>query len=126
MGRGTRGGGEGGAGLLPSRSEVCIHYLIVPVGRRGVELPHTLLDSGEEVLPVFCSREAAQRFLKRRLGDGWCVREFSTGELISLLFALHGRIRRILPNPLPEHPRRSDPLAVPVSWDRFMEFLVEG
>jgi hypothetical protein len=54
------------------------------------------LSTGEEVLPVFSSREAAAPFLRylsrwylsRRQGiePGWCARESTTGELISLLF----------------------------------------
>jgi hypothetical protein len=45
------------------------------------------------VLPVFCAREPARRFIDSRdLGEGWYVRGFSVGELISLLFALHERV----------------------------------
>jgi hypothetical protein len=38
-------------------------YLIVGYGSKGLELPHFFLDSGEEILPVFSSEEAAQEFL---------------------------------------------------------------
>ena len=54
------------------------------------------LDTGEEVLPVFSSRNAAATFLRylprwclsrrQRIESGWCARESTTGELISLLF----------------------------------------
>jgi len=53
------------------------------------------LDTGEEVLPVFSSREAAVAFLHylpwwhfsggQKIGSEWFARESSTGELISLL-----------------------------------------
>ena len=38
-------------------------YLIVRHSSKGLELPDILSDSGEEVLPVFSSEEAAQEFL---------------------------------------------------------------
>jgi hypothetical protein len=61
------------------------HYLIVRHDSKGLELPHFFSDSGEEILPVFSSEEAAQRFLSlSSLGKGWYVRGFSRGELVSI------------------------------------------
>ena len=78
------------------------HYLIVARGRKGLELPDILSDSGEEVLPVFSSEEAAQEFLSlSSLGKRWYVRGFSCGELVSVLFAFHTRIEGVLIDPHP-------------------------
>jgi hypothetical protein len=73
------------------------HYLIVSYGSKRLELPHIYSDSDEEILPVFSSKEAAQEFLSLSpLQKGWCVRGFSGGELVSLLFAFHARITGVL------------------------------
>jgi hypothetical protein len=77
-------------------------YLIVGHGSKGLELPGILSDAGEEILPVFSSEEAAQEFLSlSALGKGWCVRSFSGGELVSVLFAFHARIEGVLLDPHP-------------------------
>jgi hypothetical protein len=76
------------------------HYLIVGYGSKGLELPHIFSDSGEELLPVFSSEEAAQEFLSlSSLGKRWYVRGFSGGELISVLFAFHTRMKGVLLDP---------------------------
>jgi hypothetical protein len=78
------------------------HYLIVGHGSKGSELPRIFSDSGEEVLPVFSSEEAAQEFLSlSSLGKGWYVRGFSGGELVSMLFALHTGMKGVLLDPPP-------------------------
>jgi hypothetical protein len=78
-------------------------YLIVGHGSKGLELSHIFLDSGEEVLPVFSSEEAAQQFLtSSSLWEGWYVRGFSAGELVSMLFAFHTGMNGILLDPPPE------------------------
>jgi hypothetical protein len=78
------------------------HYLIVGYGRKGVELPHILSGSGEELLPVFSSEEAAREFLSLSpLGEGWYVRGFSGGELVSMLFAFHARMKGVSVDPQP-------------------------
>jgi hypothetical protein len=78
------------------------HYLIVGHGSKGLELPHILSDSGEEILPVFSSEEAAQEFLSlSSLQKGWYVRGFSGGELVSMLFAFHARMKGVLLDPPP-------------------------
>lgn len=100
-----------------------MHYLIARRETKGIEVPHVLMGGGEEVLPVFSSAEAASRFLISHVrGEGWYVRQFSTGELVSLLFGLYGRIRLILPNPLPG--TFSEGTSSPVSRDRFIESLI--
>jgi hypothetical protein len=49
-----------------------------------LELPEILSDSGEEILPVLSSEEAAWEFLSwSSLGERWYVRGFSGGELVS-------------------------------------------
>ena len=78
------------------------HYLIVGYGSKGMELPHIFSDSGEEILPVFSSKTAAQEFLSLSpLGEGWDVRSFSGGELVSMLFAFHERLKGVALDPQP-------------------------
>jgi hypothetical protein len=78
------------------------HFLIVRHSSKGLELPHIFLASGEEVLPVFSSEEAAREFLSlSSLGKGWYVRDFSRGELVSVIFAFHTRVKGVLLDPQP-------------------------
>ena len=78
------------------------HYLIVGHSKKGLELPHIFLASGEEVLPVFSSEEAAREFLSlSSLGKGWYVRDFSGGELVSVIFAFYTGMKGILLDPQP-------------------------
>jgi hypothetical protein len=67
-----------------------------------LELPHIFSASGEEVLPVFSSEEAAREFLSlSSLGKGWYVRDFSGGELVSMIFAFHTSVKGVLLDPQP-------------------------
>ena len=105
-----------------------IYYLIVWREPTGSEVPHILYHSREEVLPVFSAREAAGRFLvSRDLGEEWYVREYSSGELVSVLFAYHERLGRLLIDPSPGR-RLADheQLWSPISRDGFIEFLIHG
>jgi hypothetical protein len=78
------------------------HYLIVGHSSKGLELPNIFSDSGEEMLPVFSSEEAAREFLSLSpLGEGWYVRGFSGGELVSLIFAFHTGMKGVLLDPYP-------------------------
>jgi hypothetical protein len=105
-----------------------VHYLISHREVTGSEVPHTFFYSGEKVLAVFSFREAARRFLtSHQLMDGWHVREYSSGELVSVLFAHHERLRGILLDPLPGRQLADqEGLCPPVNRDGFIEFLIHG
>ena len=78
------------------------HYLVIGHSSKGLELPDILSDSGEGVLPVFSSEEAAWEFLSSSsLGKRWYVKGFSGGELVSVLFAFHTKIGGVLFDPHP-------------------------
>ena len=101
------------------------HYLIVRREPTGFESPHTFFRCGERVLPVFCAREAARKFIDTRdLGEEWYVRGFSVGELISLLFALRERVAWVLFSPLPGHLLIEDALSHQTSRDNFIASLI--
>ncbi len=101
------------------------HYLIVGRGSKGLELPRIFSDSGEEVLPVFSSEEVAREFLSlSSLGKGWWVRGFSSGELVSVLFAFHTGMKGVLLDPPPGAPS-GDAMVSPVRWDAFVSSLLE-
>ena len=102
-----------------------VHYVIARREITGFELPHTFFHVGKEVLPVFSSAEAARRFLASlALGDRWHVREFSTGELVSLLFILPKRVAWVLPDPPLERLLAEDALSQLMRRDSFVEFLI--
>jgi hypothetical protein len=91
-----------------------------------LELPHILSDSGQEILSVFSSEEAAQEFLSlSSLHKGWYVRGFSGGELVSMLFAFHARIKGILLDPQPAALSRDVAVSV-VGRNAFIGSLLES
>ena len=113
------------ASWLPAGCSGLVHYVIARRETTGFELPHTVIHLGKEVLPVFSSAEAARRFLASlALGDRWHVREFSTGELVSLLFILPKRVAWVLPNPPLERLPAEGALSQLMRRDSFIEFLI--
>jgi hypothetical protein len=113
------------ASWLPSRRSGLVHYVIARREPTGFEVPHTFFHLGKEALPVFSSAEAARRFLASlALGDRWHVREFSAGELVSVLFVLHERVAWVLPNPPLGRFLAEDELSRLTSRDSFIEFLI--
>jgi hypothetical protein len=110
---------------LPSGRSGLVHYVIARRETTGFELPHTVVYLGKEVLPVFSSAEAARRFLAfLALSDRWHIREFSTGELVSLLFILPKRVAWVLPDPPLGRRLAEDALSHLTRRDSFIEFLI--
>jgi hypothetical protein len=100
-------------------------YLIVGHGSKGLELPHFFSESDEEVLPVFSSEEAAREFLSLSpLGEGWYVRGFSGGELVSMLFAFHTGMEGVLLDP-PSGVLSGERMVSLVGRDAFVSSLLE-
>jgi hypothetical protein len=119
------GGARGEAATVPTGRQALVHYLIVRREPTGFEAPHIFFRYGERVLPVFCAREAARRFIASRApGEGWYARGFSAGELISLLFALHESVAWVMSSPLPGHLLIEDALSRLMSRDDFIASLI--
>ena len=119
------GGVRGVSASLLAERHTLVHYLIVRRQPTGFETPHTYFRYGERVLPVFCVREEAGRFIASRdLGEGWHVRGYYAGELTSLLFALHERVAWVSFSPLPGHMLIEDALSHLKSRDEFIESLI--
>jgi hypothetical protein len=117
--------GRGEAASLLAGRHTLVHYLIVRRQLTGFETPHTFVLYGERVLPVFCVREEAGKFIaSRELGEGWHVRGYYAGELISLLFALHERVAWVSYSPLPGHLLIEDELFHLMSRDNFIASLI--
>ena len=116
---------EGQAASLLAERRAMVHYLIVRRQPTGFEAPHTFLRSGERVLPVFCVRDEALRFVaSHSLGEEWHVRGYHAGELVSLLFALHERVAWVSFSPLPGHMLIEDALSHVKSRNDFIASLM--
>jgi hypothetical protein len=119
------GGVRGGAASQLAERHTLVHYLIVRRQPTGFEAPHTFFRCGERVLPVFCVREEARRFIASRdLGEDWHVRGYSAGELVSLLFALHESVAWVSFSPLPGHLLIEDALSHLMSRRDFIASLI--
>ncbi len=100
-------------------------YAIVSRKCSGLELLRVSLESGEEVLPMFSSEEAARTFLlPGALGEEWRVRWCSRGELISLLLGPCAKVKRVLLDPLPTPLTTQDTLANSVYRESFIASLI--
>ena len=101
------------------------HYVIARHEAGGPELLHVPLKSGEEALPVFSSREAADAFLlSSTLASNWYARESYAGELVSLLLGLYAGTEWVLVDPLPDGLAAEDEPADTVHWERFVNRIL--
>ena len=116
---------HGSAGWFSERHPLRQLYLIVGYGSKGLGLPYILSDPGQEILPVFSSEETAQEFLSlSSLGKRWCIRGFSRGELVSVLFAFHAGMKGLSLDP-PPGALAGDVMAPLVERDTYMSSLLE-
>ena len=119
------GGVRGKAASLFAERHTLVHYLIVRRQLTGFEAPHIFFRYGESVLPVFCVRKEAGMFIASHdLGEGWHVRGYSVGELVSLLVALHERVALVSFSPLPGHLLIEDELSHLTSRDDFIASMI--
>jgi hypothetical protein len=96
--------GEEGSGEAASR-EHPLRYLIARRENNRLELLTLAATRCGEVLPVFGTERAARDFLRRGgYGDGWWVRESTTGELVSLLLGHLAGVDRVALDPRPGLP----------------------
>ena len=76
-------------------------WLIATRTHGGMEVL-TLDAGGETVLPVFSFQEEGELFLRfEAMEADWCLRETTTGELVSLLLSLCVRVEKVALDPLP-------------------------
>lgn len=88
-------------------------YWLVAKRKTGPLEALVVADVGRgKTLPVFCSRRGAEVFASLEAPDpGWCARECSAGELVSLLYGLCSSTRTILVDPPPRSCRAPSPRA---------------
>ena len=121
----TGAGSRGSAVWFSEGHKPLQRYLVVGHSTKGLELPDIYSDSGEVILPVFSSEKAAWQYLSlSSLGTRWYVRGFSGGELVSVLFAFHTRIRGILLDPHPSDLSGDVAVSV-VGRDAFVSTLLQ-
>jgi hypothetical protein len=121
----TGTGSRGSAVWFSEEHKPLQRYLVVGHSTKGLELPDVRSDSGEVILPVFSSEKAAREYLSlSSLGTRWYVRGYSAGELVSVLFAFHTRIRGILLDPHPSGLSGDVAVSV-VGRDAFVSSLLE-
>jgi hypothetical protein len=78
----------------------------------------------ERALVVFGFKDEARAFfVSASLGEGWCIRESSAGELISMLFGPYAYVDGALLDPPPEV--CSSPMPRTVGRRRFVDFLAD-
>jgi hypothetical protein len=76
-------------------------WLIAPRMHGRMEVL-TLDAGGEVVLPIFSFQEEGELFLRLEVTEAnWCLRETTTGELVSLLLCLCARVDKVALDPLP-------------------------
>lgn len=106
---------------------ILVHYVITRREGNGPVLLRVALPTGEEVLPMFCSRGAAQNFLASvTFGKDWYARECHAGELTSLLLSLYTDIEWMLLDPLPGCLASGGRPANLMRWGNFVDYLLDS
>ena len=84
------------------------------------------LSSGEKALAAFSFKEEAELFLVLgQAGDGWQIRESSTGEITSLLMGPHVDAGRVALDPAPEMLTQKTGALVSLNRERFIHIMLD-
>jgi hypothetical protein len=79
------------------------YWLIAERRNNRIEVLTILTGGKQETLPVFSSREEAERIVRfEGVSDGWRVRESGAGELVSVLSGPCAGVEKVALDPSPE------------------------
>jgi hypothetical protein len=120
---------EKGATGPPARSFFGRAYWLIAMADGGrLEALTITLPGGEEALPVFGFAEEAEMFLwlEGPKDAPWRIRRTSTGELISVLYALCADVERVALDPSPKILAGAVSDSVFLSRERFLERVAGG
>ncbi|MDX6381732.1 MAG: hypothetical protein QOI57_2756 [Rubrobacteraceae bacterium] len=114
-----------GARLQGAGRPVLLRYAIARCEDNNPKLFRVPLKSGEEALPVFSSRRAAQSFVySNAFGWEWYTKEFSSGELVSLLLGPYLDVEWVLLDPPPAYLATEYSPANLMRWESFIDYLL--
>lgn len=107
----------------PPRALHPAYWLIAKSEAGRIEV---LTFDGEGTLPVFSHEEEAEQFLwaGHAGGEGWRIRESTTGELISVLCGPCAGVKEVALDPLPEMVARRAVRLVSLDRERFIEEIM--
>jgi hypothetical protein len=103
------------------------YWLITKHATSKMDVLTVRLDSSGEALAIFSFEEEAKMFLDLRLAalrEGWCARQTSVGEVVSVLYGPCSDAKKVVLDPVPEVGRKELVGLLNMHRNDFLRFLL--
>jgi hypothetical protein len=113
--------------MLKSKITGGWYWLIAKRATSKMDVLSVRVDSGGEALAIFSFEEEAKMFLDLRLAaseEGWCVRQTSIGEVVSVLYGPCSDAKKVVLDPVPEVGKKELVELLNMHRNDFLRFLL--
>ena len=113
--------------MLKSKITGRWYWLITKHAASKIDVLTIRVDSNKEALAIFSFEEEARMFLDFRLAaseEGWCVRQTSMGEVVSVLYGPCSDAKKVVLDPVPEVGRKELVGLLNMHRNDFLRFLL--
>ena len=103
------------------------YWLITRHAASKMDVLTVRVDSSGEAMAIFSFEEEARMFLDFRLAasqEGWCVRQTSVGEVVSVLCGPCSDAKKVVLDPVPEVGRKELVAHLNMHRNEFLRFLL--
>src|ERR671916_734043 len=103
------------------------YWLITMHAASKIDVLTVRVESSGEALAIFSFEEEARMFLDLRLAaseEGWCVRQTSVGEIVSVLYGPCSDAKKVVLDPVPEVGRKELVGLLNMHRNDFLRFLL--
>ena len=103
------------------------YWLITKHATSKMDVLTVRLDCSGEALAIFSFEEEARMFLDFRLAaseEGWCVRQTSVGEVVSVLYGPCSDAKKVVLDPVPEVGSKESVGLLNMHRNDFLRFLL--
>jgi len=103
------------------------YWLITKHAASKIDVLTVRVDSGGDALAIFSFEEEARMFLDLRLAvseEGWCVRQTSVGEVVSVLYGPCSDAKKVVLDPVPEVGKKELVELLNMHRNDFLRFLL--
>ena len=113
--------------MLKSKITGGSYWLITKRATSKMDVLTVRVDSSGEALAIFGFEEEARMFLELRPAaseEGWCVRQTSMGEIVSVLYGPCSDAKKVVLDPVPEVGRKELVGLLNMHRNDFLRFLL--